>query len=110
MNNSSWVIQDPAPGKRILIFRGDTRTFKLSLSHPVKGNAWLRTNIGYAQITRREITRKVDKDEPPLGRDWFDIPMQRVDQQTFMITLPFCEVGHFEAKSFFLSENQTIPV
>ena len=110
MDNSNWVIQDPAPGTHILIFRGDTRTFKLSLSHPGKGNAWLRTNIGYAQITRREITRKVDKDEPPLGRDWFDIPMQRVDQQTFMITLPFCEVGHFEAKSFFLSENQTIPV
>jgi len=110
MDNSNWVIQDPTPGTRILIFRGDTRTFKLSLSHPVKGDAWLRTNIGHAQIARREIIKKVDNDEPPLGRGWFDIPMHRVDEQNFMITLPFCEVGHFEAKSFFLSENQTIPV
>jgi len=110
MDNSNWVIQDPAPGTRILIFRGDTRAFNLSLSHPGKGSAWLRTNIGHARTARREITRKVDNDKPPLGRDWFDIPMNRVDDQNFMITLPCCEVGHFEAKCFFLSENETIPV
>jgi len=110
MANSNWVIQDPVPGTRILIFRGDTRTFSLSLSHPGKGNAWLRTNIGHAQTVRQEIIRKVDDDKPLLGRDWFDIPMRRVDDQNFMITLPFCEVGHFEAKCFFLSENQTTPV
>jgi len=110
MDNSNWVIQDPAPGTHILIFRGDIRTFNLSLSRPGKGNAWLRTNIGHAQTTRQEIIRKVDNDKPPLGRDWFDIPMSRVDGQNFMITLPFCEVGHFEAKCFFLSENQTTPL
>jgi len=67
MDNSNWVIQDPAPGTRILIFRGDTRTFNLSLSRPGKGNAWLRTNIGHAQTTRQEIIRKVDNDKPPLA-------------------------------------------
>jgi starch synthase (maltosyl-transferring) len=110
MDNLNWVIQDPAPGTRILIFRGDTRAFKLSLSHPRKGSAWLRTNIGHAQTARGETIRKVDNDKPPLGRDWFDIPMHRIDDKNFMITLPFCEVGHFEAKCFFLSENETIPV
>ncbi|MGD9082909.1 MAG: glycogen debranching enzyme N-terminal domain-containing protein, partial [Desulfobacterales bacterium] len=110
MDNSNWVSQDPAPGTRILIFRGDTRTFNLSLSQPVKGTAWLRTNIGHARTARQEIIRKVENDKPPLGRDWFDVPMCCVDDQNFMITLPFCEVGHFEAKCYFLSENQTIPV
>jgi starch synthase (maltosyl-transferring) len=110
MDNSNWVSQDPAPGTHILIFRGDTRTFNLSLSHPGKGNAWLRTNIGHAQTARQEIIRKVTNDKPPLGRDWFDIPMSRVDGKNFTITLPFCEVGHFEAKCFFLGEKETIPL
>ena len=110
MDNSNWVIQDPAPGTRILMFRGDTRSFTLSLAHPQEGTAWLRTNIGHAKISRDEIIREVHNDEPPLGRDWFDIPMSRVDDRKFMIILPLCEVGHFEAKCFFLSEGEAGPV
>jgi len=101
MDNSNWIIQDPAPGTRILMFRGDTLSFNLSLSHSRKGSAWLRTNIGQAKTARKEIIRKVNNAEPPLDRDWFDIPMNRVDERNFIITLPFCEVGHFEAKCFF---------
>ena len=110
MDNSNWIIQDPAPGTRILMFRGDTLSFNLSLSHPRKGSAWLRTNIGQAKTARKEIVREVNNDEPPLERNWFDIPMNRVDERNFMITLPFCEVGHFEAKCFFLRDNETSPV
>ena len=110
MDNPNWIIQDPAPGTRILMFRGDTLSFNLSLSHPRKGSAWLRTNIGQAKTARKEIVREVNNDEPPLDRDWFDIPMNRVDERNFIITLPFCEVGHFEAKCFFLSDNETSPV
>ncbi len=94
----------------MVVFRGDTRAFKLSLSHPKKGTAWLRTNIGHAQTIRNEIIKAVQNDEPILGRDWFDIPMNRVDGRNFRITLPFCEVGHFEAKCFFLCEGETDPV
>ena len=110
MDISNLVIQDPAPGTRIIMFRGDTRSFTLSLSNPQKGSAWLRTNIGQAETSRDEIVRAIKSDEPPLGRDWFDIPMKRVDDRNFLITLPFCEVGHFEAKCFFLSDDATIPV
>ena len=102
-------MQDPVPGTRILMFRGDTQTFTLSLTHPEKGSAWLRTNIGHAQIARNEIIREVNHDEPPLGRDWFDIPMKRVDDRRFQVTLPLCEVGHFQAKSFFLKEGGSNP-
>lgn len=102
-------MQDPAPGTHILMFRGDTQTFTLSLIHPEKGSAWLRTNIGHARITRNEIIREVNYDEPPLGRDWFDIPMKRVDDRSFQVTLPLCEVGHFQAKSFFLRKGESTP-
>ena len=110
MNNSDWVIQDPAPGTHILMFRGDTQSFTLSLSHPEKGWAWLRTNIGHAQITRNEIIREVDHDDTPLGRDWFDIPMEQVDDRHFQVIIPLYEVGHFQAKSFFLREGESNPL
>ncbi|MDO9566007.1 MAG: amylo-alpha-1,6-glucosidase [Candidatus Desulfaltia sp.] len=110
MNNSDQIIQYPAPGTHLLLFRGDTITFTLSLSRKEKGCAWLRTNIGHARISRREIIREVHYDEPPLGRDWFDIPMTRVDDQRFKVVLPLCEVGHFQGKCMFLSKGGSDPI
>ena len=110
MDNSNWIIQDPAPGTHLLMFRGDTRSFILSLPNPQKGSAWLRMNIGHAKVNREEIIREISNDEPPLGRGWFDIPMKRMDNRSFKIAVPLCEVGHFEAKCFFLSDNETSPV
>jgi len=110
MNNSNRIIQNPAPGTRVLLFRGDTKTFTLLLPCKEEGSAWLRTNIGHAGIAREEIIREVVNDEPPLGRDWFDIPMSRVDDLRFQVTLPLCETGHFEAKSFFLKKGEVDPI
>jgi starch synthase (maltosyl-transferring) len=104
-----WLHQEPAPGHRLLTYRGDTQNFTLTLGRALNGTAWLRTNIGYARITRNEIFRDVELDDPPLGRDWFDTPMVRVDDHRFRITLPLCEVGHFEAKCFFLPDGQSHP-
>lgn len=104
------VTQNPAPGTHILMFRGDTRSFILSLSRPQEGSAWLRTNIGHAKVARREMIREVDENQPPLGRDWFDLPMKRIDDQSFKITVSLSEVGHFEAKCFFLRKGETRPV
>jgi starch synthase (maltosyl-transferring) len=110
MNNSDIVLQEPAPGQHLLRFRGDTQTFTLSLGRIEKGNAWLRTNIGYADIARDEIIREVNHDIPSLGRDWFDIPMKQVNDQHFKVTLPLCDIGHFQAKCFFLKEGEADPV
>jgi starch synthase (maltosyl-transferring) len=110
MNNSDRIIQNPAPGTRVLLFRGDTKIFTLSLPREENGSAWLRTNIGHAEIAREEIIREVVNDEPPLGRDWFDIPMSRVDELRFQVTLPLCETGHFEAKCFFLKKGEVGPI
>ena len=109
MDNSDQIIQDPGPGSRILKFRGDTQTFVLYLNQARKGCAWLRTNIGHAQIARREIINQVQNNDPASGRDWFDVPMNRVDDRHFQLTLGLCEVGHFEAKGFFLKEGEANP-
>ncbi len=91
-------------------FRGDTVEFTLNLPYALNGTAWVRTNIGQGRIIRKEIIEHVHTEETPLGRAWFDIPMQRVDERTFTGKLPLCEIGHFEAKCFFLPENEITPI
>ncbi|UCD31614.1 MAG: hypothetical protein JSV38_12600, partial [Desulfobacterales bacterium] len=98
MDDTNGITQDPAPGTHLLMFRGDTLSFTLSFSHPQNGKAWLRTNIGHAETIRKEIIKEVHNGKPPLGRDWFDIPMTQMNDHCFHIRLPLCEVGHFEAK------------
>ena len=56
-----------------------------------------------------KYNKEVEKKETSLGRAWFDIPMKRVDERRFEATLPLCEVGHFEAKCFFLKEGESQP-
>ncbi|MCP4681216.1 MAG: glycogen debranching protein [Desulfobacterales bacterium] len=103
------IIQDPAPGTHVRMFRGDTLTFTFSQPANEKGDAWLRTNIGHAGIFRKEIIREVILDDPPKGRDWFDIPMTQTNPGTFQATVPLCEVGHFQAKCFFIKQGDTQP-
>ncbi len=110
MDKNDQLIQDPSPGKRMVKFCGDTAVFTLILPQPQNGSAWVRTNIGQAKIIRREIVRQVEHNETPLGSAWFDIPMKRVDGQTFTATLPLGESGHFEAKCFFLPQDETTPI
>ena len=107
MRLSQSLQQDPQPGSKFVKFAGDTVTFTVTLETPCSGRAWVRTNIGHADVSRREIIRQVEYDETPLKRDWFDIPMHQVSPLSFRITLPLTEVGHFEAKCLFI-ENQTI--
>ncbi|MBW1898412.1 MAG: glycogen debranching protein, partial [Deltaproteobacteria bacterium] len=108
--NTAWITQEPKPGSDFLMFRGDLFSFTLSLSQKEEGRAWIRTNIGHASAIREEIIREVEDETPRLGRAWFDILMVRVDDLNFRVTLPLCEVGHFEFKCFFLKEGTKIPV
>ncbi|MBN2332464.1 MAG: glycogen debranching enzyme N-terminal domain-containing protein [Deltaproteobacteria bacterium] len=104
------IQQTPAPGVRLLQFQGDTLTFALTLTTPQSGTCWLRTNLGQARTTRREVIRQVEKQEPPLGRDWFDLPMEQLDDRHFSLTVPLLEVGHAAGKCFFLPEGESTPV
>jgi starch synthase (maltosyl-transferring) len=110
MTVRDWLRQEPAPGCRMLKYRGDTQTFHLALEQPRQGSAWLRTNIGSGKVIRNEIVRNVHLEEVPLGRDWFDRPMMAIDPRHFRITLPLRETGHFEAKCFFLEKGASQPV
>ena len=110
MQQSERLIQQPAPGSSSVFFCGDLVTFTLAIPFGMEGTAWIRTNVGHARIMRTEIIRSVEQQETPLGRDWFDIPMRPVADGRFEVRLPLTEVGHFEAKCFFLEQGQASPV
>ncbi len=109
MTQDAQIVQDPSPGTRMVRFCGDMLTFTLILPQFESGTAWVRTNIGHAKIIRDEIIRELENNETPLGRAWFDIPMKRVDERRFEATLPLYEMGHFEAKCFFLKKGAVEP-
>jgi predicted glycogen debranching enzyme len=104
------IIQQPEPGQKLLRFRGDVLVISLRLDRPVAGTAGLRSNMGRAAITRREIVGTIDENLPKLGQDWFDLPMIPVDAQGFQLRLPLVDAGHFEAKAFFVPEGKKKPL
>ncbi len=110
MQHSDALIQEPAPGSKGVYFCGDSILFTLSVRGGLNGSAWIRTNIGHADTTRTEIIRSVHFHETPLGRDWFDMPMRQVAEDRFEARLALCEVGHFEAKCFFLRQSESSPL
>ncbi|MDL2269095.1 glycogen debranching enzyme N-terminal domain-containing protein [Desulfosarcina sp. OttesenSCG-928-A07] len=111
MIQTDSINQIPAPGSRQVCFAGDTIIFHLHVPADWEGEAWLRTNIGHARSVRQEIIRQVDEEENPLGRSWYDLPMKQADENMghYTLTLALTEVGHFEAKGYFLKKNQTDP-
>ena len=75
-----------------------------------QGAAWLRTNIGNASIRRREIINTLEHEIPRQYKDWQDWPMERTGRLSFRLSLPLLEVGYFEAKAFFVPENDYEPI
>ena len=95
------LVQAPAPGTHMLRFCGDVQVFTLTLSSAVAGEAKLRTNLGRADTLRREIIQEIDANRAPLANAWFDYAMPQIAERTYQLTLPLCDVGHFEAKCWF---------
>lgn len=104
------ITQYPEPGSAVLMFCGDCITFTLSVPKDVKGEAWIRTNLGKAAILKKEIIERIDHGEIPLNEAWHDMKMQKKDTTSWYITLPLHEIGHFEAKCFFMDELSSGPV
>ncbi len=103
------IKQSPAPGVRLLKLHGETVRFELFLSDNIAGNAWVRTNIGNVGIKYDEVIRHYEQDEAISGRDWHDIPMQRIDEKHFVLDICLPETGVFAAKTFFIPADGKEP-
>ena len=93
----------PQPGQRLQRFVGDRIRFTIcdrQGHRPAKGwKALLRTNLGRAEVLRREILESHTRGLPPAGASWRDLPMVQ-DDQGWHLELPLAEVGYFKAKAY----------
>ena len=110
MSNDVHMTLKPEPGCKLLRYRGDTVTFTLTSTRPLKGKAHLRTNLGQGSVYRQQIIASVENNLPGLGRDWFDLPMTKVAPQQFALRLPLTDIGHFKAKAMLIPENGQDPI
>src|SRR5438128_1305899 len=98
----------PAPGERLLRFVGDRVRFVLKDRdgrRPYKKwRARLRTNLGRAEMLRREIIQAHATGVPLAGASWRDLPMIP-DADGWSLELPLAEVGFFKAKAYLLDEK-----
>ena len=102
------IIQTPFPASHILSFCGDILEFRAESDVLLQGKFFLRTNLGNGSCMLEERIRKIENEEDPAGRDWANLEMEKVDDYTGRIRIMLDEVGHYEAKCFFLTEDGEI--
>src|SRR5215472_17068034 len=94
-------VMSPAPGDRLQRFVGDTVHFVLRDPRgrgTTKGwQARLRTNLGRAEVLRREILEAHTRGLPLAGASWRDLPMKPTEDG-WVLDLPLAEVGYFKSK------------
>src|SRR5205814_9180920 len=64
--------------------------------------ALLRTNLGRAEVLRREIIEAHTHGVPAAGESWRDLPMEP-DEEGWSITLPLAEPGYFKSKAYLVN-------
>ncbi|MFO1476123.1 MAG: amylo-alpha-1,6-glucosidase [Verrucomicrobiota bacterium] len=98
-------MMSPGPGSCVQRFVGDQVTFELrdrAGRSPAAGwRALLRTNLGRAEMLRREILRAHTRGPALAGASWRDLPLQP-GPNGWSIQLPLVEPGYFRAKAFLL--------
>lgn len=100
------IKQEPLPGDPVIRHVGDTLTFNLRIEGVGEGAAWLRTNLGRAEIRRREVLAHAEKGRAILARDWHDIPLRKLGGGEWAIRLPLLQTGCFRAKVFYLEDGR----
>ncbi len=96
----------PAPGARLQRFVGDRVRFTLMTREGAGAaltgwRARLRTNLGRAEVLRREIIEAHARGARLAGASWRDLPLNG-DSEGWSLELPLAEVGYFKAKAYLI--------
>jgi predicted glycogen debranching enzyme len=98
-------VMTPAPGENRQAYVGDTLRFALGDSEgrrPPEGwQARLRTNLGRAEVIRREVIEARTRGVQEAGASWQDMPMES-DGAGWSLEITLGEVGFFRAKAYLL--------
>lgn len=99
-------VQTPAPGTRLVRHQGEVLTIELHGAAEGTGHAFVRTNLGRAEVRWREVLAYAEEGRAILHRDWSDVPMRQLGPGHFRVDLPLIETGVFEAKAFLLHDGE----
>ena len=103
------LIQYPAPGTHLLRYCGDVLQLRLESSVPIRGKAFFRTNLGNGALCRQEIISSVEEERTASLQAWYNLPMEQLDEFTFVLNVMLHEEGHFEGKCFVTGVEQSGP-
>ena len=105
MNSPSMT---PAAGDCRVAYVGDWARFEIrpndSQHTPKTHTAFLRTNLGRADVLRKEIMQRTSGENALALFSWQDIPMEW-QQDCWSIELPLAQVGYFRAKPYLLNSD-----
>ncbi len=97
--------QSMAPA-RVIFHAGDVVMFRLEGVAPGRsGKAVVRTNLGRAEIRRRELVECNEAECPLSGLDWHDLELEKQTDGAYTLAVPLLDVGIFEAKCCFLPDD-----
>ncbi len=98
----------PGCGERLAKFVGDQLRFTLQDRTGGAGapgwRAFLRTNLGRAELLRNEVVQAHFQKAPLAGASWRDVPMV-AGASGWELVLPLSEVGFFSAKAYLLDPD-----
>lgn len=93
--------QIPSAGSRQMYYCGDELRIELRVSGHEAGTAYVRTNLGCADVHLGRIVGEVEHTQQRLGNEWRDVAMHSEGAGLYSCRLPLHEVGTFEAKCVF---------
>src|ERR1700744_6607245 len=98
-------VMSPPPGERLRRFIGDRIRFTMGDgAGPRAPDGWharLRTDLGRANVLRRETVSAQARNLAAAGASWHDLPM-RAEGGAWSLEIPLTEVGYFKAKAYLI--------
>jgi predicted glycogen debranching enzyme len=104
----------PSPGECQVAYVGDWLRFEISPGelnqNQTTHQAFLRTNLGRAEVLRKEIMQRTSGENALALFSWQDIPM-KWETDRWTVELPLSQVGFFQAKPYLVDKGhrQTWP-
>ncbi len=96
----------PAAGERQVAYVGDWATFEIKPNDPQQKpethTAFLRTNLGRAEVLHKEIMQRTSGNNALPLFSWQDIPMEW-QKDRWVLQLPLAQVGYFSSKPYILN-------
>ena len=94
------LVQKTTPNSFLIHRCGDV--FQLQLTVEDKSlQPFLRTSLGGSKKQRTAHILKTEQNLITSRNNWLDLPLTKIDEHNYEITLPLYEVGLFEAKVWF---------